>query len=70
MVGFKRFFIPEKWRFLCFSGGGRYFPGADLFACRSCHHLWELSEPGNAWRGYFQPIELQPGAKSFIPPTS
>lgn len=35
-------------------------PGYDIFQCQVCGEKWKLSEPENAWRGFF--LRLEPGA--------
>jgi hypothetical protein len=34
--------------------GGTVDYGFDIYICKVCNTHWKLSEPDNAWRGYFK----------------
>lgn len=51
--------IPDEWtkpKFQIFgiSIGGSKKRGYSLYECNKCKKKWMLSEPENAWRGYFK----------------
>lgn len=47
-----------KVKFLIYEYGAETSEGGYIYECNACKTLWELSEPDNAYRGYFKSINL------------
>lgn len=45
-------------KFLFYEYGAQNAEGGFIYECKACNHLWELSYPENAYRGYFKGIDL------------
>jgi hypothetical protein len=58
-------FSNPKYEFMGVGVGGRTFWGAEIYACRRCGQIWELSVPDMAHRGYFKPIEAAMVGEAF-----
>lgn len=54
----KPYNTKPKVQFLGFAYGAQHPEFGWIFSCKTCHTLWELSHPENAYRGYFKGIQL------------
>jgi hypothetical protein len=58
-LGHTEWYNPKpKVKFLFYSYGGEDPEGGFIYECKTCTKLWELSDPENAYRGYFKGIDL------------
>ncbi|MGM1057534.1 MAG: hypothetical protein ACQEWG_16730 [Bacteroidota bacterium] len=58
-VGATAYYEPKpKVTFLFLQYGAQDWEGGFIYKCKTCKNLWELSDPDNAYRGYFKGINL------------
>ena len=58
-LGHTVWYTPKpKVKFLFYEYGAENAEGGFIYECKTCNLLWELSDPDNAYRGYFKGIDL------------